>query len=92
MLMSVHGGDLPRLSKSLFLPAPSSAGSAIAYLFLVISPTPAGIGIVEGIMPLALSSLNVPWSQAIIVTLAYRGVTFWFPLGSWRDGHCAFYI
>jgi len=23
----------------------------------------------------------VPWSQAIIVTLAYRGVTFWFPLG-----------
>ena len=56
-------------------------GFAISYLFLVISPTPAGIGIVEGIMPLALSSLNVPWSQAIIVTLAYRGVTFWFPLG-----------
>ena len=56
-------------------------GFAISYLFLVISPTPAGIGIVEGIMPLALSSLNVPWSQAIIITLAYRGVTFWFPLG-----------
>ncbi len=56
-------------------------GFSISYLFLIISPTPAGIGIVEGIMPLALSSLNVPWSQAIIVTLAYRGVTFWFPLG-----------
>lgn len=56
-------------------------GFAISYLFLIVSPTPAGIGIVEGIMPLALSSLRVPWSQAVIVTLAYRGITFWVPLG-----------
>jgi len=56
-------------------------GFSISYLFLVISPTPSGIGIVEGVMPLALSSLRVPWSQAIIITLAYRGITFWFPLG-----------
>jgi len=55
-------------------------GFSIAYLFLIVSPTPSGIGIVEGIMPLALSSLRVPWSQAIIITLAYRGITFWFPL------------
>jgi len=32
-------------------------------------------------MPLTLSSLRVEWSQAVIVTLAYRGITFWFPLG-----------
>jgi len=50
-------------------------GFAISYLFLIVSPTPSGIGIVEGIMPLALSSLRVPWSQAVIVTLA------WLPLG-----------
>jgi len=56
-------------------------GFSISYLFLVVSPTPSGIGIVEGIMPLALSSLRVPWSQAVIITLAYRGITFWFPLG-----------
>ena len=56
-------------------------GFSISYLFLIISPTPAGIGIVEGIMPLALSSLKVQWSQAVIITLAYRAVTFWFPLG-----------
>lgn len=56
-------------------------GFAISYLFLIISPTPSGIGIVEGIMPLALSSLRVPWSEAVIITLAYRGITFWFPLG-----------
>lgn len=56
-------------------------GFSISYLFLIVSPTPSGIGIVEGIMPLALTSLRVPWSQAVIITLAYRGVTFWFPLG-----------
>ena len=56
-------------------------GFSIAYLFLIVSPTPSGIGIVEGVMPLALSSLRVPWSQAVIITLAYRGITFWVPLG-----------
>ena len=56
-------------------------GFSIAYLFLIVSPTPSGIGIVEGILPLALSSLRVQWSQAVIVTLAYRGLTFWVPLG-----------
>ena len=55
-------------------------GFAISYLFLIVSPTPSGIGIVEGIMPLSLVSLRVPWSQAVIVTLAYRGITFWLPL------------
>ena len=55
-------------------------GFAIAYLFLIITPTPAGVGIIEGVMPLALSSLRVPWSEAVVITLAYRGVTFWIPV------------
>lgn len=57
------------------------AGFSIAYLFLIVSPTPSGIGIVEGLMPIALTSLNVNWSQAVVITLLYRAVTFWFPLG-----------
>ena len=57
------------------------AGFSIAYLFLIVSPTPSGIGIVEGVMPVALSSLNVNWSQAVVITLIYRAVTFWVPLG-----------
>ncbi len=57
------------------------AGFSIAYLFLIVSPTPSGIGILEGIMPVALSSLNVNWSQAVVITLIYRAVTFWVPLG-----------
>lgn len=55
-------------------------GFAISYLFLVVSPTPSGVGIVEGVMPLALSSLRVPFSDAVLITLAYRGITFWLPL------------
>ncbi len=55
-------------------------GFAIAYLFLIVSPTPSGIGVVEGIMTLALRTLRVDFSQAVIITLAYRGVTFWLPL------------
>lgn len=56
------------------------AGFAISYLFLIISPTPSGIGVVEGILPLALVSLRVPWAQAVVVTLAYRALTFWLTL------------
>lgn len=58
------------------------AGFSIAYLFLIVSPTPSGIGIVEGIMPIALTTLNVDWSQAVVITLLYRAVTFWFPLAA----------
>lgn len=56
------------------------AGFATCYLFTVVSPTPAGVGIVEGVLPLSLAALNVRLSAATIITLAYRGLTFWFPL------------
>lgn len=56
------------------------AGFSIGYLFLIVSPTPAGIGVVEGALTLALSSLNVPLSEAAVLALAYRGITFWIPL------------
>ncbi len=57
------------------------AGFSITYLFLIVSPTPAGIGIVEGVMPIVLTSLHVDWSQAVVITLTYRTVTFWIPFG-----------
>lgn len=56
------------------------AGFSLAYLFAIISPTPAGVGIVEGVMTLGLKSLGVPLESAVVVTLAYRAVTFWLPL------------
>ena len=56
------------------------AGFGIAYLFVIISPTPAGVGIVEGVLTISLTTLDVPLESAAIITLAFRGITFWLPL------------
>lgn len=56
------------------------AGFCVSYLFLIVSPTPSGIGIVEGLMTLALSSFYIPLGSAAVLTLAYRGFTLWLPL------------
>ncbi len=55
------------------------AGLGIAHLFLIVSPTPAGIGIVEGILAVALNTLGIPLSDATVVTITYRGFSFWIP-------------
>ncbi len=55
------------------------AGLSLAQLFLIVSPTPAGIGIVEEILAVALNSLEVPLGDATVITVAYRGFTFWMP-------------
>jgi len=56
------------------------AGFSIGNLFNIVSPTPSGIGIVEGTLTLALASLRVPLAAATVVALAYRGIVFWLPL------------
>lgn len=56
------------------------AGLSIAQLFLIVSPTPSGIGIVEGVLAVALSSLGVALEASTVITLAYRGFSFWVPL------------
>lgn len=61
-------------------PAVMLCGFSISCLFTVVSPTPAGLGVVEGVMPMALHSLGISLDAALVITLAYRGVTFWFPL------------
>lgn len=59
---------------------PLVAGYAIGILFWIVSPTPQGIGVVEGAMALVYASLGVPGETATIVALAFRGLTFWLPL------------
>jgi glycosyltransferase 2 family protein len=63
-----------------FSPGTLIAGFSVGYLFLIVSPTPAGIGVVEGVLTLTLRSLFVPLGAAAIIALAYRGITFWAPL------------
>jgi len=55
-------------------------GFSIGYLFLIVSPTPSGLGIVEGMLTVALNTLRVKLDAAVLITLAYRALTFWFPL------------
>lgn len=57
------------------------AGYGMAQLFFYVTPTPAGVGFVEGIFPLTLKALNVPFSKALLITLIYRGITLWFAFG-----------
>ncbi len=56
------------------------AGFSIGYLFYIVSPTPTGIGFVEGAMTLVLSSLLVPVATAAAIAIAFRGITFWLTI------------
>lgn len=56
------------------------AGFSIAFLFMIVSPTPNGVGFVEGALTLALASFYIPFGDAAVIAITYRGVTFWLPL------------
>lgn len=55
------------------------SGFTLGYLFTIISPTPSGMGVMEGMMTLALNTLGVELESAAILTLAFRAITFWTP-------------
>ncbi len=55
------------------------AGYAMTILFWIVSPTPNGIGVVEGLMPVVYVSLGLPAAEATLITLAFRGLAFWIP-------------
>jgi phosphatidylglycerol lysyltransferase len=57
------------------------AGYSMGILFWIVSITPQGIGVVEGMMTLVFTSLGVPIERATIISLAFRGLTFWLPMG-----------
>jgi uncharacterized protein (TIRG00374 family) len=56
------------------------AGLSIAYLFVIVSPTPAGVGFVEGALALTLNTMRVPLGSAAVIAITFRAITFWFPL------------
>jgi uncharacterized protein (TIRG00374 family) len=72
------------------LNVPFSAGTVVAgygfcQLFFYVSPTPAGVGVVETIFPVILKMLTVPLSSGLLITLIYRALTVWlsFGIGFW---------
>jgi phosphatidylglycerol lysyltransferase len=56
------------------------AGYVVGILFWIVSITPQGIGVVEGVMALTFTSLGIPGAAATTVVLAFRGLTFWIPM------------
>jgi len=58
------------------------AGYAMGFLFWIVSPTPQGVGVVEGVMALVYTSLGVGAEGATVIALAFRGLTFWLPFGA----------
>ncbi|MEN6371824.1 MAG: lysylphosphatidylglycerol synthase transmembrane domain-containing protein [Armatimonadota bacterium] len=57
------------------------AGFAVGIVFWIVSITPEGIGVVEGVMTLVYTSLGIPAEASTLVALSFRGLTFWLPLG-----------
>jgi uncharacterized protein (TIRG00374 family) len=57
-----------------------AAGFAVGTLFWILAITPQGVGVVEGVMVLVYTSLGIPGTQAAVIVLAFRGLSFWLPL------------
>lgn len=56
------------------------ASYGLGLLFWIVTVIPHGIGIVEGVMTLVITSLGVPAEKAAVITLSFRGISFWLPL------------
>jgi uncharacterized membrane protein YbhN (UPF0104 family) len=56
------------------------AGFSLGIVFFIVSVLPQGVGAVEGIMTLIFISMGIPRTNAIVISLAFRGVNFWLPL------------
>ena len=52
----------------------------LANIFAAIPITPAGLGIIEGVLIPTLVGFGLPHSQAILAVLSYRLVNFWIPI------------
>jgi len=56
------------------------AGYSMSILFMMVSPTPSGIGVVEVIVPIIYTSMGIPAEAGTAITLSFRGLSFWIPM------------
>ncbi len=86
LAMAAHLAELTtlfmlfRAFRTVMHPGVLVAGYSVGILFWLVAITPSGIGVVEGVMTLVLSSLGVPVEDATLIALSFRGLTFWLPL------------
>lgn len=57
------------------------AGYAVAILAWKTSPVPEGVGVVESVLVLVLTSMGVSSAKATVIALAFRGLGYWVPMG-----------
>lgn len=62
------------------MPGQLIAGYAVGVLFMIVSITPSGVGIMEGAMVAAYVSVGIPLEKAALVTFTYRALSFWLPV------------
>lgn len=65
-------------------PLPFGAVTAVFSMnivFSVVTIIPNGIGVAEGVTVLVLTTLGVPLPDAVAITIAFRGLNVWLPLG-----------
>lgn len=65
---------------SRLAPAVLIAGYAVGTVFMLVSITPSGAGVVEGAMTVTFTSLGVPLEVAVAATVLFRLYTFWLPM------------
>ncbi len=85
--LAIHVVSLAALA-ALFLafgqpldPAALAAGFGMSIVFFIVSVVPDGIGAVEGSMALVFVALGMAPAAAILVTIAYRVLNVWIPVG-----------
>jgi uncharacterized protein (TIRG00374 family) len=85
--LAVHVANLAGLA-ALFLafgqaldPAALAAGFGMGIVFFIVSIVPDGIGAVEGAMALTFVALGMDPAAAILVTIAFRVLNVWIPVG-----------
>jgi len=52
----------------------------LANVLAAIPVTPAGLGIIEGVLIQSLVGFGIPFSQALLAVISYRLVNFWIPI------------
>ena len=65
---------------SLVSPVDLLVAYGLANVLAAIPITPAGLGVIEGVLIPALVGFGVPHEQAILAVLSYRLVNFWIPI------------
>jgi uncharacterized protein (TIRG00374 family) len=65
---------------SVISPVDLLVAYGLANILAAIPVTPAGLGVIEGVLIPTLVGFGVPHSQAILAVLTYRLINFWIPI------------